>query len=249
LIFFVNSLKMRFSITAAALVSAAASVKAATFNIQVGANDSLVFNPTSVTGVAAGDVLNFQFVSKNHSVVQSSFTSPCTANGVSSGFQNVSDPTGSSFPTWSLTVENASAPLWFFCSQTTPTGTHCDAGMVFAVNPTANKSFEAFQLAAQGTNATDPAPNENPSGTVLSGTAGATNAVVSVSGSASQAAVTAAASGSSGSSGSAGSSGSSPSGTSTGSASTATTNGAAQLMSGSSISVLAVAGLVAGLIL
>ncbi|KAJ3744920.1 hypothetical protein DFH05DRAFT_1491452 [Lentinula detonsa] len=227
---------MRFSVAAAALLSAAASVKAASFSVIVGFNDTLTFNPANLTGVADGDTVAFQFASKNHSVVQSTFAAPCTAAGVSSGFQNVSDPNGATFPTWTLTVENATAPLWFFCSQVTATSTHCQAGMVFAINPTAEKSFDAFQQAAIATNATSPA-GQNPSGSIVSGTAGATDAALSVSGSTSAPTATAA-------------SGSSGTGTSApASSSSAAANGASQLMSGNSISILAVAGLVAGLVL
>jgi hypothetical protein len=234
---------MRFS-TAAAVLSVAASVKAATFNVQVGANDSLVFNPTSLTGVNTGDIVNFQFVSKNHSVVQSTFAAPCTAAGVTSGYQNVSDPTGASgFPTWSLTVENATAPLWFFCSQVTNTSTHCKSGMVFAINPNAQKSFDAFQAAATNLSTSSPG-DTNPSGSVVVGSAGATDGAVSVSGSAVTASETPAPAATSSGSGS-GSSSSSGSGASP----SATSNGASQLISGSSISLLAVAGLVAGLTL
>jgi plastocyanin len=219
--------KMRFSVAAAAILSATASVRAATFNVLVGANNNLTFNPTSLTGVANGDIVNFQFVSKNHSVVQSTFADPCTAAGVSSGYQNVTDPSGASgFPTWSLTVENASAPLWFFCSQVLNTTTHCKMGMVFAINPTAAKSFDMFQQAAIATNASAPAPNQNPSGTIINGSAGATDAALSASAIATESSLSAA-----------------PSATSS------TSNGASQLMSGSSISLLAVAALISGLAL
>ncbi|KAJ4483092.1 hypothetical protein C8J55DRAFT_50858 [Lentinula edodes] len=139
---------MRFSTAAVALLSAVASVKAANYSVIVGFNNTLVFNPNNLTGVVNGDSVSFQFASKNHSVVQSTFAAPCTAAGVSSGFQNVSDPNGQTFPTWTLTVENATAPLWFFCSQVLPTTTHCQSGMVFAINPTAEKSFAAFQVSS-----------------------------------------------------------------------------------------------------
>lgn len=226
---------MRYSV-AAAILSAAASVQAATYNVLVGSNNSLVFNPTSLSGVNAGDIVNFQFVSKNHSVVQSTFAAPCTAAGVSSGFQDVTDTTGASgFPTWSMTVENATAPLWFFCAQTTNTSTHCQMGMVFAINPTPAKTFTAFQQAAIASNATAPGPGQNPSGSIISGTAGATESALSVSGVATESAASAASAPASATSGA------SPSTSSTAS------NGASQLMSGSSISLLAVAGLIAGL--
>jgi len=239
---------MRFSVAAAALLSAVTVQAQNQWNVTVGANDQLVFNPTSLTGVQNNDIVNFQFVTKNHSVTQSTFAAPCTAAGVSSGFQNVSDPSGPTFPTWSITIENATSPLWFFCAQTTANSTHCQAGMVFAINPTPAKNFTAFQAAAIASNATAPGPGQNPSGSVISGTAGATDPAVSVSGSAAEAAETPSTASASGSgAGASGASGSST-GASSGS-SPAPTNGASQLMSGSSISLLAVAGLVAGLIL
>jgi plastocyanin len=225
---------MRYSVAAAAILSAAASVQAATYNVLVGSNSTLTFNPTNLTGVNNGDIVNFQFVSKNHSVVQSTFAAPCTGAGVSSGFQAVSDTTGASgFPTWSMTVENASAPLWFFCAQTTNTSTHCQMGMVFAINPTAAKSFDAFQQAAIATNATAPAPGQNPSGSIVTGNADATGPV-SASGVATESAASA---------------GPAASTTSGGAPATSSgaSNGASHLMSGSSISLLAVAGLIAGL--
>ncbi|KAF5389901.1 hypothetical protein D9757_003598 [Collybiopsis confluens] len=217
---------MRYSV-AAAILSVAASVQASTFNVLVGANNTLNFSPTNLTGVVNGDIVNFQFVSKNHSVVQSTFAAPCTAAGVSSGFQNVSDPTGASgFPTWSMTVENASAPLWFFCSQVLPANTHCQTGMVFAINPTAAKTFDAFKQAAIATNATN--PGQNPSGSIVTGTADSTGPV-SAAAVETESAVSPA-----------------PSASTTG---TSSSNGASQLMSGSSISLFAVAALLGGLAL
>ncbi|KAJ4475883.1 hypothetical protein C8R41DRAFT_897320 [Lentinula lateritia] len=207
---------MRFSTAAIALFSAVASVKAANYSVIVGFNNTLVFNPNNLTGVVNGD----------SSVVQSTFAAPCTAAGVSSGFQNVSDPNGPTFPTCQANL--LKAPLWFFCSQVLPTTTHCQSGMVFAINPTAEKSFAAFQQAAIATNATSPT-GQNPSGSIVSGTAGATDAALSVS-----AAPSATAAGSS---------------AAPASSSAAAANGASHLMSGNSISILAVAGLVAGLVL
>jgi len=227
---------MRFSVAAAALLSAATVQAQNQWNVTVGFNDTLVFNPTNLTGVANNDIVNFQFVTKNHSVTQSTFAAPCTAAGVSSGFQDVSNPNASTFPTWSITVENASAPLWFFCAQTTANSTHCEAGMVFAINPSATKTFAAFQQLAITPNASLPA-GQNPSGSVITG-AGATDAVASIEAVPSSTAGSASG-GASGASGSSTGSGSSP----------APSNGASQLMSGSSISLLTVAGLVAGLIL
>ena len=59
---------------------------AKTITIGVG-EGGLVFNPDSVTA-DVGDQLDFHFYPKNHSVVQSAFSSPCLplAGGVYSGF-------------------------------------------------------------------------------------------------------------------------------------------------------------------
>ncbi len=81
-------------------------------------------SPFRLTGVANGDVVQFQFLDKNHTVTQSTFAAPCsnitdatgTVTGVDSGFQFV-DPAATSFPVWQITVNNASTPLWFYCRQ------------------------------------------------------------------------------------------------------------------------------------
>ncbi|RXW25345.1 hypothetical protein EST38_g498 [Candolleomyces aberdarensis] len=137
---------MRFSTGAAFvfLASALTTVLAETFVVTVGKNASLLFEPTSVTA-KVGDVIAFQFMSKNHTVTQSTFDNPCAvkADGVDSGYQFI--PQGTNvFPQWSITVNNDTAPLWFFCNQKP----HCERGMVFAVNPTAEKTFEKFNANA-----------------------------------------------------------------------------------------------------
>ncbi|KAE9390920.1 hypothetical protein BT96DRAFT_324306 [Gymnopus androsaceus JB14] len=136
-------------------------------------------NAQNQWNVTNGDIVSFQFVSKNHSVVQSTFAAPCTGAGISSGFMNITDPTGPTFPTWILAVIDASEPVWFFCSQVILTSTHCQAGMVFAINPTEAKSFTAFQQAAIATNSTSP-EGQNPSGSIILGTAGVQDNALSV---------------------------------------------------------------------
>ncbi|KLO10557.1 hypothetical protein SCHPADRAFT_878002 [Schizopora paradoxa] len=159
---------MKFSFAAIPAFIAAAS--AVTHTVLVGENQGLTYNPSSVTA-AEGDVIAFQFVAKNHSVTQSTFAAPCTKSGVDSGFFPVS-ANATVVPQWSFTLNNASAPLWFYCAQTG----HCGQGMVFAVNPTAAKSFDAFQAAANatvsnsttssnGTSSSAPSPSASASGT------------------------------------------------------------------------------------
>jgi len=138
---------MRF--TALAAVAALASgASAVTINVLVGFNSTLTFNPPAVTANVGDEVL-FTFVSKNHSATQSSFGSPCAplAGGMNSGFNNISG-IEATLPQWGFTV-NVTTPTWWYCAQTIPK-VHCTTGMVFAVNPTAAKSFDSFQAAAMG---------------------------------------------------------------------------------------------------
>ncbi|KAG7440890.1 Cupredoxin [Guyanagaster necrorhizus] len=174
---------MRFFVVIAAIASIAS---AANITVKVGENDGLTYDPTNVTA-AAGDIIQFEFVAKNHTVTQSTFADPCQkmttpTEGVDSGFVPVN---GTTFPVWSFTVNNASAPLWFYCAQTG----HCAKGMVFAINPTANKSFAAFQVIiaaalATASNSTS-SSSASGSGTSITTSAGASAATARASASAS----------------------------------------------------------------
>ena len=137
---------MRFSTVAAALLPVGAAY-AATHVVQVGGSGNLVYTPNQcvplppfcyrapnpdifflpvrrLTGVADGDVVQFQFVDKNHTVTQSTFAAPCSnitdaagaVTGVDSGFQFV-NTSSTDVPVWQITINNASAPLWFYCRQ------------------------------------------------------------------------------------------------------------------------------------
>lgn len=170
---------MHFVIAALGLLASTSFVSAANFTVLVGDNNALTYSPSSIQ-IQSGDTVNFEFRSKNHTVTQSSFAKPCTplttaaGTGISSGFQAVA-PGDTSFKTWSITVSNASAPLWFYCEQTTPAN-HCKAGMVFAINPTADKSFDAFQAAAKAsTPDAPPAASASASGASSPPVGGATS--------------------------------------------------------------------------
>ncbi|KAJ7687597.1 Cupredoxin [Mycena rosella] len=146
---------MRFALAIAALAPVL-SVYADNFTVQVGAGGKLVFNPTNITA-KAGDTVVFQFQGKNHSVTQSTFASPCSiqtapAQGIDSSFQFVS-PNATQLPEWSITIDNDTTPLWFFCAQTNPSS-HCAQGMVFSINanPNSAKSFAVYQAAALASN-------------------------------------------------------------------------------------------------
>lgn len=153
----ISSAKMRFSVFSAAstLLAATSIVSAATIDVLVGNQGALTYEPSTVTA-KQGDIINFKFMSKNHTVTQSTFTSPCVAKpqGVDSGFQFIQAGASGS-ATWSITINNDTAPLWFFCNQ----GPHCKAGMVFSVNPTAEKTMDAFKASAAAGGGATTGPN------------------------------------------------------------------------------------------
>jgi len=141
---------MHFSAAVYALACAALAA-ASDHQVLVGDGGSLAFSPTSITAVS-GDTVHFQFRAKNHSVTQSTFANPCSIMttpkaGVDSMFQPVVSG-AAEFPTFSITIDDPTTPLWFFCAQTAPVN-HCQTGMVFAVNAPADKSFDAFQANAK----------------------------------------------------------------------------------------------------
>jgi plastocyanin len=151
------------------------SVSAKTFNVVVGDNNGLVYNPSSISGAVAGDQIIFSFTSKNHTVTQSTFTSPCvksSSTAIDSGFKPAATTPQPTF-TITLNPQTASAPLWFFCAQTNPAN-HCHAGMVFAINPTATKTFAQYQA-----NAKNSASNSGSgtTSTTTNGTSGTTGTV------------------------------------------------------------------------
>lgn len=64
----------------------------------------LGYNPESITA-NVGDVVEFQFMQKNHTATQSTFAEPCKAmeGGKDSGF--MPNPDGAAGVTWNMTVE------------------------------------------------------------------------------------------------------------------------------------------------
>ncbi|KAF5393530.1 hypothetical protein D9757_000570 [Collybiopsis confluens] len=121
-----------------------------THNITVGVNGQLAFGPSNITA-AIGDIVEFTFLAKNHSVIQSSFSTPCTPleNGFNLGFQSVAANTTG--PTLSITINNTT-PIWGYCGQTSPVS-HCGSGMVFAINAveTGANNFATFLALAEST--------------------------------------------------------------------------------------------------
>ncbi|KAI4866244.1 hypothetical protein F4820DRAFT_417548 [Hypoxylon rubiginosum] len=117
-------------------------------HIDVGFNGSLVFNPNNVTELV-GTILEFAYNPANHSIVQSSFDKPCQPLSPGTGFAAPFVPTkqSPSGATFEVAVAD-DKPIWFYCAQTAKT--HCQAGMVGAVNAPAqgDKTFDAFRMLA-----------------------------------------------------------------------------------------------------
>jgi plastocyanin len=155
---------MRFALTSAALATFATVASAVQTQVIVGGGP-LAYNPPQVTA-AVGDTIQFVFMPKNHTVTQSTFAAPCQAmpNGLDSGFVPVA-ANATSTQAFTITV-NTTTPLWFYCRQVG----HCQNGMVFAVNPTANKTFAAFQGAANASGTTTSASPSASSGSSGTGT-------------------------------------------------------------------------------
>ncbi|KAI0441504.1 hypothetical protein F4803DRAFT_523294 [Xylaria telfairii] len=133
--------------------------------VSVSSSDkSLAFYPDNLKA-AVGDMISFQFLAGNHSVVQSNFDNPCTPiqqhvtnqTGLFSGYMNVAASASTGMiPTYTVEV-TTDKPLWVFCSQ----AKHCQAGMVMVVNENtaanASRSLDAFKkLAAAAPETIDP---------------------------------------------------------------------------------------------
>ncbi|KAF5353536.1 hypothetical protein D9756_007831 [Leucocoprinus leucothites] len=116
-------------------------------NVTVGVEGSF-FSPQTVSA-AERDIVNFVFGGDIHSITQSTFENPCTP--LPGGFSSNLSGRGRDFsgPTviFSLTVTNASAPIWYFCSSTRPVS-HCNNKMVGVINPPSQAAFMSFANAA-----------------------------------------------------------------------------------------------------
>jgi len=118
----------------------------ATISVTVGGEAGpLVFDPEWVDA-SAGDVVTFDLLSASHSVTQSTFDQPCVfmEGGADSGIRpNPESVAGQEV--FEFTVTD-SEPQWFFCAQVG----HCLQGMVFAINPGSEETFNQFKDIAMG---------------------------------------------------------------------------------------------------
>ncbi|KIM48076.1 hypothetical protein M413DRAFT_220408 [Hebeloma cylindrosporum] len=148
-------------------------VSAAIIDIQVGAAGKLTYSPEAI-GAQVGDQVVFHFLSKNHTVTQSSFADPCGKKdgGINSGFQPVPANTTGNFPTFTIEVKDTE-PIWIYCAQGVRTAnSHCGSGMVFAINcgpDGAPNSFTNFKNSALAVGASLSAAASAPSTTAAYG--------------------------------------------------------------------------------
>jgi hypothetical protein len=98
---------------------------------------ALTFTPNSVTA-NPGDVIQFQFAARNHTVTQSLPESPCrpidgaaggAPPGVNSGFIPYDGGASGMVGIFDVPVMSAS-PMFLYCAQ----AMHCQQGMIMAVN-------------------------------------------------------------------------------------------------------------------
>ncbi|OCL02982.1 hypothetical protein AOQ84DRAFT_252022, partial [Glonium stellatum] len=104
--------------------------------ILVGAAGQLAFNLSSVS-VLAGTVVRFNFLGLNHILIQSQFNNSCKSNSAfNTGFNqfNPMNISGKFVVDFKVLTEE---PQWFYCAQMVHKS-HCNAGMVFSLNPGGN---------------------------------------------------------------------------------------------------------------
>ncbi|KAF2849427.1 hypothetical protein T440DRAFT_360861, partial [Plenodomus tracheiphilus IPT5] len=101
--------------------------------VTVGGGGGLRFVPPTLD-VAPGSVVAFNFLGLNHTLTESEFEDPCRSNGgFDTGFAQFNPANISGQFVVEYKVTDIS-PRWFFCAQTTKRP-HCQAGMVFSLNP------------------------------------------------------------------------------------------------------------------
>ncbi len=160
-----------------AAAAESASPSSGVHDVDVGEDGVFAYTPNTLKA-SVGDTVNFHFYPLNHSVVQSSFNSPCTPlqGGIFSGFHPSSnDEAVSHYPPssrllpldqcayanrkaqmFSVTI-NDTNPIWLYCAQTVKS--HCQSGMVMVINPPASgNTLAAYKSAAANTHtSTSPA--------------------------------------------------------------------------------------------
>ncbi|KAK0193251.1 hypothetical protein F5146DRAFT_1133916 [Armillaria mellea] len=135
---------MRLLSIVSAILIAAPLVMGVDWTVEVGTSSTFTFTPNEIHP-AIGDTVMFTYLTRNHSAMTTTFTSPCPPplggvgpNGFDSGFHDSVTLPGSMFTTTILDTE----PHWVSCMQAS--GAHCHLGMTLAINPTAEMTKVQF---------------------------------------------------------------------------------------------------------
>ncbi|KAH7138319.1 Cupredoxin [Dendryphion nanum] len=136
-------------------------------------NNGLHFEPQNVVA-EVGDWIEFHFLAKNHTVVQSSFEKPCEplagGNGIFSGFNFATPPgAGENKNVFTFQIKDKNT-IWYYCSQTA--GDHCQSGMTAVINQNFNnndKTLAKHKELAKNTKTVQPSANilESKGGNIL----------------------------------------------------------------------------------
>jgi plastocyanin len=97
----------------------------------------LHFDPDNVVA-QIGDIVEWIYLPKNHSVAQSSFAQPCKPLAGNAGFFsgfNFATTEGLATDVFQFTVVD-NEPVWYYCAQTD--GNHCQMGMAGVINQNFN---------------------------------------------------------------------------------------------------------------
>ena len=166
---------MQFSTLALAALASLASAQlpgsqVRTTVVSVAMNGSLTFSPNNIR-VNVGEAVQFQFLSGNHTVTQSTFDQPCqpiamhsNVTGFHSGFQPAAASANQRMMSTFTIIVNNTNPVWAYCAQ----GRHCENGMVMVINePTApgtNRTLANYRAAAAQANTVVPGGGLAPNG-------------------------------------------------------------------------------------
>ena len=137
-----------------------------THHVDVGTFGGVVKFVPNTVDAAIGDVVEYNFLAKSHSLTQSDFKTPCTYNGGFDTGLNQANPNNiTRLHVVPFTVSTTSPQCFYFKQQGPPN--HCGKGMVFGLNPGSQAKMDQFVANAI-------AQNGN-----LTGTASSTAAVTS----------------------------------------------------------------------
>lgn len=124
-------------------------------------NGGLHFEPQNVVA-EIGDLIEFHFLPKNHTMVQSSFDKPCEplagGAGIFAGF-NFATKEGEAPNVFQFTVKDTQ-PFWYYCSQTA--GNHCQSGMSGVINQNFNSDKTLAKYKEMAKNTVTKQPSADP---------------------------------------------------------------------------------------